>query len=316
MKLLFVADPLEVFKTYKDTTFAMTSEAASRGYTLFACEPKDLVWQSGGRVEATLREFTLTADPHDWFVQQAAPTLALADVDAVLMRKDPPFDSEYFYATHLLQQAEREGACVFNRPAALRDHPEKLAILEFPQWIAPTLVTRDAEAIKRFHAVHGDIILKPLDGMGGMGIFRVGPDGLNLGSITETLNKHGAQTVMVQRYVSEISAGDKRILVIGGAVVPYSLARIPQGSEIRGNLAAGGKGVAQPLTARDRQIAEHVGPILAARGLLLSGLDVIGDSLTEINVTSPTCFQEITQQTGFDVAKMFIDALEAALHRP
>jgi glutathione synthase len=205
---------------------------------------------------------------------------------------------------------------VFNRPAALRDHPEKLAILEFPQWIAPTLVTRDAEAIKRFHAVHGDIILKPLDGMGGMGIFRVGPDGLNLGSITETLNKHGAQTVMVQRYVSEIVAGDKRILVIGGAVVPYSLARIPQGSEIRGNLAAGGKGVAQPLTARDRQIAEHVGPILAARGLLLSGLDVIGDSLTEINVTSPTCFQEITQQTGFDVAKMFIDALEAALHRP
>ena len=316
MKLLFVADPLEVFKTYKDTTFAMMSEAASRGYTLFACEPKDLVWQSGGRVEATLREFTLTADPHDWFVQQAAPTLALADVDAVLMRKDPPFDSEYFYATHLLQQAEREGACVYNRPAALRDHPEKLAILEFPQWIAPTLVTRDAEAIKRFHAVHGDIILKPLDGMGGMGIFRVGPDGLNLGSITETLNKHGAQTVMVQRYVSEIVAGDKRILVIGGAVVPYSLARIPQGSEIRGNLAAGGKGVAQPLTARDRQIAEHVGPILAARGLLLSGLDVIGDSLTEINVTSPTCFQEITQQTGFDVAKMFIDALEAALHRP
>ena len=316
MKLLFVADPLEVFKTYKDTTFAMMSEAASRGYALFACEPKDLVWQSGGRVEATLREFTLTADPHDWFVQQAAPTLALADVDAVLMRKDPPFDSEYFYATHLLQQAEREGACVYNRPAALRDHPEKLAILEFPQWIAPTLVTRDAEAIKRFHAVHGDIILKPLDGMGGMGIFRVGPDGLNLGSITETLNKHGAQTVMVQRYVSEIVAGDKRILVIGGAVVPYSLARIPQGSEIRGNLAAGGKGVAQPLTARDRQIAEHVGPILAARGLLLSGLDVIGDSLTEINVTSPTCFQEITQQTGFDVAKMFIDALEAALHRP
>jgi len=313
MRLLFVADPLEVFKTYKDTTFAMMREAASRGHALLACEPKDLVWQSGGRVEAAMREFTLTADPHDWFVQHGAPTLALADVDAVLMRKDPPFDSEYFYATHLLQQAEREGARVFNRPAALRDHPEKLAILEFPQWIAPTLVTRDAEAIKRFHAVHGDIILKPLDGMGGMGIFRVGPDGLNLGSITETLNKHGAQTVMVQRYVSEIVAGDKRILVIGGDVVPYSLARIPQGSEIRGNLAAGGKGVAQPLTARDRQIAEHVGPILAARGLLLSGLDVIGDSLTEINVTSPTCFQEIAQQTGFDVAKMFVDALESSL---
>jgi glutathione synthase len=239
--------------------------------------------------------------------------VALADVTAVLMRKDPPFDSEYFYATHLLQQAEREGARVFNRPAALRDHPEKLAILEFPQFIAPTLVTRDADDIKRFHAEHRDIILKPLDGMGGMGIFRVGPDGLNLGSITETLNQGGAQTVMVQRYLPEIVQGDKRILVIGGVPVPYALARIPQGSEIRGNLAAGGKGVAQPLSARDREIAEHIGPIVAARGLMLVGLDVIGDCLTEINVTSPTCFQEITQQTGFDVAKTFVDALEAAL---
>ncbi|HEY2927294.1 glutathione synthase [Piscinibacter sp.] len=313
MKTLFVADPLEGFKTYKDTSFAMMRECAARGHTLFACEPRDLVWESGGRVSAALREITLTADPHDWFVQQGAPTLALAELDVVIMRKDPPFDSEYFYATHLLQQAEREGARVFNRPAALRDHPEKLAILEFPQFIAPTLVTRDADAIKRFHAEHADIILKPLDGMGGMGIFRVGPDGLNLGSITETLNKGGAHTVMVQRYVPEIVQGDKRILVIGGEAVPYSLARIPQGSEIRGNLAAGGKGVAQPLTARDREIAEHIGPLLAARGLLLVGLDVIGDWLTEINVTSPTCFQEITQQTGFDVARMFVDTLEAAL---
>jgi glutathione synthase len=229
------------------------------------------------------------------------------------MRKDPPFDSEYFYATHLLQQAEREGARVFNKPAALRDHPEKLAILEFPQFIGPTLVTRDPAAIKRFHAEHQDVILKPLDGMGGMGIFRVGPDGLNLGSITETLNQGGAQTVMVQRYLPEIVQGDKRILVIGGVPVPFVLARIPQGTEIRGNLAAGGKGVAQPLSARDRAIAEHIGPIVAARGLLLVGLDVIGDCLTEINVTSPTCFQEITQQTGFDVAKVFVDALEAAL---
>jgi glutathione synthase len=202
---------------------------------------------------------------------------------------------------------------VFNKPSALRDHPEKLAILEFPQFIGPTLVTRDEQAIKRFHAEHRDIILKPLDGMGGMGIFRVGPDGLNLGSITETLNQGGAQTVMVQRYLPEIVQGDKRILVIGGKPVPHSLARIPQGSEIRGNLAAGGKGVAQPLSVRDREIAEAIGPVLAARGLLLVGLDVIGDSMTEINVTSPTCFQEITQQTGFDVAKMFVDALEAAL---
>ena len=313
MKLLFVADPLEGFKTYKDSTFAMMREAAARGHELMACEPKDLSWQRGGRVTAVLREITLTGDDVNWFsVTQAAP-FALADVGAIVMRKDPPFDSEYFYATHLLEQAEREGARVFNKPAALRNHPEKLAILEFPQFIGPTLVTRDAEHIKRFHAEHRDIILKPLDGMGGMGIFRVGPDGLNLGSITETLNRDGAQTVMVQRYLPEIVKGDKRILVIGGVPVPFALARIPQGTEIRGNLAAGGKGVAQPLASRDREIAEHIGPIVAARGLLLVGLDVIGDCLTEINVTSPTCFQEITQQTGFDVAKLFVEALEAAL---
>jgi glutathione synthase len=213
----------------------------------------------------------------------------------------------------LLQQAEREGARVFNKPAALRDHPEKLAILEFPQFIAPTLVTRNADAVHAFHAEHGDIILKPLDGMGGMGIFRVGVDGLNLGSIVETLNRDGTTTVMAQKFLPEIAQGDKRVLVIGGEPVPFSLARIPQGSEIRGNLAAGGKGVAQPLSARDREIAAALGAALAARGLLLVGLDVIGDTLTEINVTSPTCFQEITEQSGFDVARMFIDALEAAL---
>ena len=314
MKLLFVAYPLESFKTYKDSTFAMMREAASRGHELLACEPEDLMWQRGGRVSAPLRSFTLTGDPHDWFKPRGdAQLTALADVGAVVMRKDPPFDSEYFYATHLLERAEREGARVFNSPRALRDHPEKLAILEFPQFIGPTLVTRSEADVKRFHAEHADIVLKPLDGMGGMGIFCVGPDGLNLGSIVETLNKHGAETVMAQRYLTEIVKGDKRILVIGGEPVPFALARIPQGSEIRGNLAVGGKGVAQPLSARDREIAEGIGPVLAARGLLLVGLDVIGDCLTEINVTSPTCFQEITQQTGFDVAKRFVDALEAAL---
>jgi glutathione synthase len=229
------------------------------------------------------------------------------------MRKDPPFDSEYFYATHLLSQAEREGARVFNKASALREHPEKLAILEFPQFIGPTLVTRDAADVKRFHAEHRDIICKPLDGMGGMGIFRVGPDGMNLGSITETLNRGGAQTLMVQKYLPEIVQGDKRVLVIGGVPVPFALARIPQGSEIRGNLAVGGKGVAQALSARDREIAEALGPVLAARGLLLVGLDIIGDCLTEINVTSPTGFAEITGQAGFDVARRYIDALEAAL---
>jgi glutathione synthase len=316
MHLLFVADPLEGFKTYKDSTFAMMREAARRGHRLSACEPADIRWLRGEPVTGFVRDIELTGDAHDWFrAAQAAPderAAPLASFDAVLMRKDPPFDSEYFYATHLLGVAEREGARVFNRPAALRDHPEKLAILEFPAFIAPTLVTRDADDIRRFHDEHRDIILKPLDGMGGMGIFRVGPDGLNLGSITETLNCHGAQTVMVQKYLPQIVDGDKRILLIGGQPVPHALARIPQGSEIRGNLAAGGKGVARPLTPRDREIAEALGPVLAARGLLLVGLDVIGECLTEINVTSPTGFQEITAQSGFDVAAMFLDALEAA----
>jgi len=319
VRLLFVADPLESFKIYKDSTYAMMREAAARGHTLMACRPEDLRWQRGEQVLGFVRDIELTGDADDWFraAQQPDDTRPqpLCEVDAVLMRKDPPFDSEYFYATHLLSQAEREGARVFNRPAALREHPEKLAILEFPQFIAPTLVTRDAADIRRFHAEHRDIILKPLDGMGGMGIFRVGPDGLNLGSITETLNRGGAQMVMVQRYLADIVKGDKRILVIDGEPVPFSLARIPQGSEIRGNLAVGGKGVAQPLSPRDREIATALGPVLAARGLLLVGLDVIGDSVTEINVTSPTAFQEITQQTGFDVAKTFVDALERALGR-
>ena len=313
MELLFVADPLEGFKTHKDTSFAMMREAASRGHQLLACEARDLSWKRGSRVNAQVRRITLTDDPHAWFTDEARTEIALADVDAVLMRSDPPFDSEYFYATHLLGQAEREGARVFNKPSALRDHPEKLAILEFPQFIGPTLVTRHAAQVREFHTEHHDIILKPLDGMGGMGIFRVGPDGLNLGSIIETLNKHGAETVMVQRYLPEIVKGDKRVLIIDGKPVPHALARIPQGSEIRGNMAVGGKGVAQPLSARDREIAEAIGPVLAARGLLLVGLDIIGDCVTEINVTSPTGFQEITQQTGFDVARMFVDALELSL---
>ena len=315
MDLLFVADPLVTFKTYKDTTFSMMREALSRGHKVWACEQSDLVWRRGSRVVArSARAIALTGSSgKDWFEVVAEQEMALADASAVLMRKDPPFDSEYFYATHLLQQAEREGARVFNKPAALRDHPEKLSILEFPELIGPTLVTRDAQAVRAFHDEHRDIILKPLDGMGGMGIFRVGADGLNLGSIIETLNAHGTRTVMVQRYLPEIVKGDKRILLIGGKPVPYCLARIPQGSEIRGNLAAGGKGVAQELSARDREIAETLAPVLAARGLLLVGLDVIGDCLTEINVTSPTGFQEISNQAGINVPGLFIDALEAAL---
>jgi len=312
MQILFVADPLESFQIYKDTTFAMMREAQARGHTVAACEPRELVWQSGGVVQALVRQIRLTGDPADWFFLESGAVRELRSFDAVVMRKDPPFDSEFFYATHLLEQAEREGAKVFNKPRALRDHPEKLAIMEFPQFIGPTLVTRDAVAVRAFHEEHRDIILKPLDGMGGSGIFRVKDDGLNLGAITETLNRDGAQSLMVQKFLPAISEGDKRVLVIGGKPVPFCLARIPQGGEVRGNLAAGGLGVAQPLNAADRAVAEAIGPVLAARGLLLVGLDIIGTSLTEINVTSPTCFQEITDQTGFDVAAMFMDGLEQA----
>ena len=313
MEILFVADPLNTFKIYKDTTFSMMREAQARGHQIYACEPQQISWERGAVVQANTHAITLTGKSEAWYEIKSTSRLNLKDFDAIVMRKDPPFDSEFFYATHLLEQAEREGAKVFNKPCALRDHPEKLAILEFPQFTGPTLVTRAAQDIRNFHAEHKDIILKPLDGMGGTGIFRVKEDGLNLGAIIDTLNQNGAQTVMVQKFLPAIIDGDKRVLVIGGEPVPHCLARIPQGGEVRGNLAVGGIGVARPLSERDRFIAESLGPILHARGLLLVGLDVIGDSLTEINVTSPTCFQEIFDQTGFDVAAMFIDALELSI---
>ena len=313
MNLLFVCDPLDTFKIYKDTTFSMMREAQKRGHKVFACTQADISWVSGGLVEAKVQAITLTGEQPAWFTITSRARVCLKDFGAIVMRKDPPFNSEYFYATHLLGQAEREGAKVFNKASALRDHPEKLAILEFPQFIGPTLVTCDPDEVRVFHDLHQDIILKPLDGMGGMGIFRVRADGLNLGAIIETLNKDGAETIMVQKFLPAIALGDKRVLVIGGKPVPYCLARIPQGGEVRGNLAAGGKGVAQPLSARDREIANALGPILFKRGLLLVGLDIIGDSLTEINVTSPTCFQEIHDQTGCDVPALFMEALERAV---
>ena len=315
MQFLFVADPLHTFNTKKDTTFVMMREAQRRGHTVFATEPKDISWEVGGRVMASVRKLRLTGDLKDWYEEIAVEQEALASFDAVLMRKDPPFDSEFFYATHMLSQAEREGAKVFNKPAALRDHPEKMAVMEFPELLGPTLITRNPQDIRAFHAQHQDIILKPLDGMGGMGIFRVGADGMNLGSIIETLNQNGATSVMVQKFLPAIAQGDKRVLIIGGKPVPFCLARIPQGNEVRGNLAAGGKGVAQPLNDADRAMAEKLGPVLLQRGLLLVGLDVIGDKITEINVTSPTCFQEIQQQTGCDVPALFTDALEQAVQQ-
>ena len=313
MNFLFVADPLETFKIHKDSTFAMMRELQRRGHTVAATEPEALFWRSGGPVQARVSHLHLTGQADGWYKVRGEDTQPLCTFDAVLMRKDPPFDSEYFYATHLLEQAERDGARVYNSPRALRDHPEKLALMDFAAYAPPTLVTRSGADIRAFHAEHGDVILKPLDGMGGMGIYRVREDGLNLGSIIETLNQGGRYSVMVQRYEPAIAQGDKRILLIGGEPAPFCLARIPQGNEVRGNLAAGGKGVAQPLSDTDKQIARAIAPVLAARGLLLVGLDVIGDKVTEINVTSPTCFQEIHDQTGFDVPAMWVDALERSV---
>jgi glutathione synthase len=309
MKIAFLADPLSGFKIYKDSTFAMMREAARRGHQIYAFEQRHMVLEEGV-VTADVVEITLTGDPDDWYSEGDAQTLRLSEFDAVIQRKDPPFDMEYVYGTYLLELAERQGARVFNKPSAIRDHNEKLAIGQFSEFTSPTLVTSSSTRLRAFHAEHGDVILKPLDGMGGAGIFRIKDDGLNLGSIIETLTDNGARTIMAQKYIPAIVKGDKRVLVIDGKPVPFVLARIPQGGEVRGNLAAGGVGVAQPISEREREIAEAIGPKLAERGLLLVGLDVIGDFLTEVNVTSPTCFQEITDQTGFDVPAMFIDAVE------
>lgn len=312
MRILFITDPLETFTLYKDSTYVMMAEAAGRGHTLFVCQPWHLS-MTGHVVEAVVQPLELTGDDHDWYRAGPAVLKPLTGFDAVLMRKDPPFDMEYVTSTWLLEVAERQGARVFNKPQAIRDHSEKLAIAQFSQFTVPTLVTRDVGRIRRFHAEQGDIIIKPLDGMGGMGVFRIGPDGMNLGAVVETLGNQGARTLMAQQYIPAIRDGDKRVLLIGGAPVPYALARVPQAGEVRGNLAAGGTGRAQPLSERDAQIAHALAPVLWQRGLLLVGLDVIGDYLTEVNVTSPTCFREITAQTGFNVAGMFVDALERAI---
>ena len=312
MKIAFLADPLGSFKIYKDTTFAMMTEAQRRGHVVYAFQQGDLVFE-GDAVVANVSRIRLTGDPDKWVVLEETAPMRLHELDAVILRKDPPFDMEYVYTTQLLELAEAQGARIFNRPGAVRDHNEKLAIAQFPQFIAPTLVSRDEQRLRAFHAEHKDAIFKPLDGMGGTGIFRVRDDGMNLGAIIETLTDNGARTIMAQRFIPAIAQGDKRILLIGGKVVPFCLARIPQNGEVRGNLAAGGLGVAQAISERDREIAETLAPILMARGLLLVGLDAIGDFMTEVNVTSPTCFQEITQQTGFDVAAMFVDAIEAAI---
>ncbi|MCS7101129.1 MAG: glutathione synthase [Burkholderiaceae bacterium] len=309
MSVLLVLDPLGELKAYKDSSVAMARALAARGHRVFACTPAELAWRDD-RVQAHATELALRADDHDWYAERERAWQPLARFDAVLMRKDPPFDVEYLTATLLLSRAQAQGARVFNDPQALRDHNEKLAILEFAHLAPPTVVARDAQQLRAFYARERDIVIKPLDGMGGRGVFRLREGDPNFNAIVETLTQYGTRTIMAQRFLPAIAAGDKRVLLIAGEPVPYCLARIPQPGEARGNLAAGGTGRAQPLSAADLRIARAVGPVLAARGLLLVGLDVIGEHLTEINVTSPTCFVEIAQQTGYDVAARFVDALE------
>jgi glutathione synthase len=312
MDLLFIADPLESFKVKKDSTLAMMRVAQEAGHHLWFCQSRNILWRENV-VVADCQPLKILPSGTSWFELGAVQSRALNSFSAVLMRTDPPFDIEYLNTTWLLSAAKRQGAKIFNEPAAVRDHSEKLSITEFPDLIPPTLVTRELSAVEEFHRIHEDIVIKPLDGMGGMGVFRVGADGLNLASIVETLGENGSRTLMAQRFLPEIIQGDKRVLLIGGEVVPYALARIPQGKEIRGNLAAGGKGVAMPLTAQERIVAEKLAPILNQRGLFLVGLDLIGGYLTEINVTSPTCFVEITDQSDFDVAQFWLKALERTL---
>jgi glutathione synthase len=309
MHFAFVLDPLDAIKPYKDSSYAMMEQAARRGHALSVLHQEGLLCRNG-EVRAAVWPIELTGDKHAWYRLGEPREAPLAQFDAVLMRKDPPFDIEYIYSTYLLELAQSQGARVVNDPRALRDYNEKFSITRFTRFTVPTLVTRLETEIRAFLAEQRDIVLKPLDGMGGASVFRLHDADPNIGVVIETLTHYGRRTVMAQRYIPEIVDGDKRILVIDGEPAPFALARIPKPGETRGNLAAGGRGVARPLTHRDREIAQTVGAALRADGLLLVGLDVIGDYLTEINVTSPTGMREIHDQTGFDVAAMMIDALE------
>jgi len=316
MQWLFIADPIQSFQIKKDSTYAMMQAAQAQGHEVWVAEVDDLfarkdevfVHAFAIRLQSLAPGAKALKNPR-WYAQGELAERPLTDFDAVLMRKDPPFDLEFLYATLLLEQASRAGAKVFNRPQMLRDHNEKLAILEFPQFITDTLVSRDPQRLRAFVKEHRIAVFKLLDGMGGASIFQARADDPNLSVIIETMAQFGSRSVMAQAYIPEIRDGDKRVLLIGGEVVPYALARIPQAGESRGNLAAGGRAEARPLTASDRRIGEYLAPRLNARGLFLVGLDIIGEYLTEINVTSPTCFREIMDQTGFDVAGMFVRKL-------
>ena len=309
MRIAFVVDPLKKLKAYKDSSIFMMREAVKRGHDVYAFEAGELAL-SRGNVVANATQLSVHEDNDHWYREIATSETRLADFGAVLMRKDPPFDQEYLYATLLLELAEKQGARVVNRAASLRDYNEKLSIAKFPQFTAPTLVSKSMVRLQAFIDEHGDVIVKKLDGMGGTSIFRVRADDPNRNAIIEVQTLNGTETIMAQRYIPEIAKGDKRVLVIDGQPVPFCLARIPKEGETRGNLAAGGRGVAQPLATRDREIAVALGPQLMADGLTVVGLDIIGDYLTEVNVTSPTCLVEIYEQAGFNAAALVIDALE------
>lgn len=312
IKLGIVMDPISDINIKKDSSFAMLLAAQSRGYQLFYMEMQDLAMLNG-QARANMRALTVTPDPQNWYQLDSPQDLPLSELDVILMRKDPPFDTEFIYATYMLERAEEQGVLIVNKPQSLRDANEKLFTAWFAEFTPDTLVTRDEKRIRDFYAQKGDIILKPLDGMGGSSIFRVKKADPNLGVIIETLTKNGQEYAMIQAFIPDITAGDKRILVIDGEPVPYSLARIPQKGETRGNLAAGGRGVAQPLSDSDWHIAKTLGPELKKRGLIFVGLDVIGDKLTEINVTSPTCIKEIEAAFDVDITGMLMDAIETRL---
>ena len=309
MKLAFVVDPLAKLRAYKDSSVALMREAVKRGHEVSALEAGDMFIRDGA-VTADVRRLDVRTDDNDWYRAGDAHKTALATFDCVLMRKDPPFDQEYYYATLLLDGVNLQGGWVVNDPRALRDWNEKLAILAFPHLTPPTLVARDMQQVQEFIDAHGDVVVKKLDGMGGAMIFRVKADDVNRNVIVETITDEGRRTIMAQRFIPEITKGDKRVLVIDGKPFSHCLARIPRKGETRGNLAAGGKGVAQPISERDREIAEAVGRRLAKAGIVFAGLDVIGDWLTEINVTSPTCIVEIAEQTGRNAAIDLVDVLE------
>lgn len=312
MRIAFIVDPLDTLKPYKDSSIAMMRAAQAAGHAVCTIQQPSIHWTTQHGVCAEATSIVVLESDSEWYVEGESMIGPLRGFDAVIMRKDPPFDMEYVTTTWLLERAEGDGARVFNSPRALRDHSEKFAIAEFAQFSVPTLVARDIQLINEFIGTHRDTVLKPLDGMGGSQVFRVREDDPNRNVIIETLTRDGQRTIMAQRFIPDIAKGDKRILIVGGEVVPYCLARIPMAGETRGNLAAGGRGEARPLSIRDREIAETLAPVLAERGMLFVGIDVIGDWLTEINVTSPTCMVEICQQTGFDAAAMFITAVEAA----